>query len=122
MSATEAPPSYNDALRVINHLKAHPPSAAVISNSQIAMAKEAASPATARILKKEVKQLAGAVMAIDSSFEKVRLILIGVDKNDYKNKDGTPVKRFVQGWEALQKVILLSLSHCEKFKLMRHTP
>lgn len=104
MATVDVPPSYEEALKLIDSLKKTPPSAEKLAHAHQAMAREAADPKTHKILMKEIRNLAGAAIQISNSFEKVRLDLLRVDKNEYKNKDGTPVAKLAPGWTILQDV------------------
>jgi hypothetical protein len=101
----DPPPSYEEAMKIIERLKAHPPSAKALTAAHKHMANKAASPETGSELRAEVDKLAGAANQIDSSFQKVAVALKKVDNNDYLKKDGTPEPKLAPGWRILQTVL-----------------
>lgn len=101
----DPPPSYEEAMKIIERLKANPPSAKALTAAHKEMANVAGSPATSTALLAEVEKLAGAANQIDASFQKVTVALVTVDKNDYKRKDGSPEPKLAPGWQMLQDVL-----------------
>lgn len=101
----DPPPTYEEAMKIIERLKANPPSAKALTAAHKHMANIAASPDTSSKLLAEVEKLAGAALQIEASFQKVALALVKVDKNDYKKKDGSPEPKLFPGWQILQTVL-----------------
>src|ERR1700733_4473028 len=97
----DPPPTYEEAMKIIEKLKANPPSALAVTAAHKVMAEKAGSSATSSKLLEEVDKLAGAAIQIDESFKKVTLALLTVDKNDYRKKDGTSEPKLAPGWKIL---------------------
>lgn len=95
-------------MKIIEKLKANPPSAKDITAAHKVMVEKAASSATSSKLLEEVDKLAGAAIQIDESFKKVTLALLTVDKNDYRKKDGSLEPKLAPGWKLLQDVLCIS--------------
>jgi hypothetical protein len=116
MSTTDLPPAY-DSIKELgvydslpNDVKANLPSLvglpqSVQEKAQAAMTAEAEKDETKTLLLEEVEALADSAVKVDEAFERVRIGLGTVDKNDYKDKKGNPVPKFQPTWVEYQKVI-----------------
>ncbi|KIJ60872.1 hypothetical protein HYDPIDRAFT_43068 [Hydnomerulius pinastri MD-312] len=95
---SDLPPSY-DSIKELGVFDQLP----VDTKAQVAIANEVSKSDTMDKLMDEVKALGDSVLKVDEAFERVRVNLGTVDKNDYKDKQGNPVPKFQPTWVAYQK-------------------
>ena len=102
--SSSSPPTYEEAIKELNALKAKGISTNDLAKAHSAMAKAASSSSTQREVLAQIKELAARAIAMDRSFERIRVDLGKVDAAEYLDKNGDPIEKLQPTWAGFQHV------------------
>lgn len=95
---------YSGAQQEIQQLKNDGISPSKLNAAYAAMTKQAADPSTSEKIVKEVQDLFDRAMAMNRSFEHIKIELGDVDAKEYKDKDNKPLEKLQPTWAGFQNV------------------